>query len=473
MRTGLAAGALLVVAGAAAFGGYLAGRTDSGTRMDGSMAVPTPSAEGEREIAYWRAPMDPTEIYDAPGKSRMGMDLIPVYADEPEAGTTDGATVPYPAGTVVLIDAAITQNMGVRSEPVRATDFSRTIRTVGKVDYDEEALRVASTRISGWIERLHVDFVGQEVQAGQPLLEIYSPELVATQQEYLLALRNLERARGSSFATVREDAERIVASTRQRLEYWEVPVELIEALEQTGDVSKTVTLQAPASGVVIRKEAVEGAHVMAGADLFEIADLSSVWVHASFYDDELPWISDGQPVVMELSYLPGREFFGRVSYVYPYLRDKARDAHARIVFQNPDLALKPGMYVNIRIEGSVVDDAIVVPLEAVIRSGARTVAFVDHGGGRYEPREVELGEEGGENNAWVRVLSGLREGERVVTSAQFMLDSESRLQEAIRKLMQRRSATGAEYDASDADTDHENMSHDEQEPAPDHAQHDN
>lgn len=461
------------------------------------MGTTNESALGQREISYWRAPMDPTEIYDQPGKSRMGMDLVPVYADELEsARPTPGGDAT--AGNMVVIESAVSQNMGVRSEPVRVTDFTRTIRTVGKVDYDEEALRVASTRISGWIEELFVDFVGEEVAVGQPLLSIYSPELVSTQQEFLLALRNYERAAGSSVASAKEDAARLLASTRQRLEYWDIPDELIKSLEETREVRRTVTLRAPATGIVIRKEAVEGAHVAAGVDLFEIADLSSVWVHASFYDDELPWIKEGQPVEMELSYLPGRTFRGRVSYVYPYLRDKARDAHARIVFQNPDLALKPGMYVNIHIEGSPVAAAVVVPLEAVIRSGARTIAFVDHGDGRYEPREISIGEEGGDNNAYVRVLAGLSAGDRVVTSAQFMLDSESRLQEAIQKLLGRRaerhngmSMSGdgiaapqtmadsvathslmAARPMADSTANHDAENHSPNQEMPDHAQHD-
>lgn len=275
-------------------------------------------------------------------------------------------------------------------------------------------------------------------------MEIYSPELVATQQEYLLALENYRMLAESSVASVREDAEKLLASARTRLEYWDIPSSEIERLEQTGEVKKTTLLEAPATGIVVKRDAIEGAHIEAGMDLFEIADLRTVWVHASFYDNEAPWISEGQPVEMELSYLPGKTYTGQVSYIYPYLREKARDVHVRLIFSNPDLDLKPGMYANIRLQGKVIPDALVVPSEAVIRSGARALVFVAHGEGRFEPREIRIGEEGGPGNSLVRVLTGLSGDEEIVTSAQFMLDSESRLQEAIRKMLQERTQSGAQ-----------------------------
>jgi Cu(I)/Ag(I) efflux system membrane fusion protein/cobalt-zinc-cadmium efflux system membrane fusion protein len=382
----------------------------------------------DREILYWQAPMNPTEIYDSPGKSAMGMDLVPVYADE--AGKESGGTV--------SIDPATVQNMGVRSAPVERIDFTRSIRTVGEVEYDEEALYLVNTKISGWIEKLHVDYLGASVEKGDPLLEIYSPELVATQQDYLLALKNARNVAGANFVSVQEDADQVLRSTRKRLEYWDIPASEIERLEETGEVKKTVLLKAPASGIVVKKNAVEGDHIKAGDDLYQIADLSKVWVHASVYDNELPWIREGQSATMELSYLPGQKYEGRVSYIYPYLREKARDVHVRLIFDNPDLSLKPGMYVNVQLQGKTIPDALVIPSEAAIRSGERTVAFVVQGPGRFEPREIQIGVEGGPGGRYVRVLSGLLEGEEVVTSAQFMLDSESRLQEAIQKMLEER-----------------------------------
>ena len=383
------------------------------------------SPPDERQVLYWQAPMDPSEIYDQPGKSKMGMDLIPIYEDEDRMESS---------GTV-SIDPATVQNMGVRTGHAQRLDFTRTIRTVGEVQYDEEQLYQVNTKISGWIENLHVHFVGDEVQAGDPILEIYSPELVTTQQEYVLALKNSQLVAQSTVPSIREDAERLLASTRTRLEYWDIPASEIEHLAQTGEVKKTILLTAPATGIVVVRNAIEGAYVEAGEELFRIADLRTVWVHASFYDNEVPWINNGQRVEMELSYLPGKIYAGRVSYVYPYLRERARDVHVHLIFSNPDLDLKPGMYANVQLQGKVIPDAVVVPSEAVIRSGARAIVFVVRGEGRFEPREVLLGEEGGPDNNYIRILRGLQGNEEIVTSAQFMLDSESRLQEVIRKML--------------------------------------
>ena len=417
-------------------------------------AAPQEAAPGERTILYWQAPMDPTEIYDRSGKSKMGMDLVPVYEDEAGMGS----------GGAITINPATVQNMGVRSDGVERIDFSRIIRTVGEVQYDEENLYLVNAKLTGWIEKLYVNFIGDQVRKGDPLMEIYSPELVTTQEEYLLALKNARMAAQSSVPSVREDAEKLLDSARKRLEYWDIPAQEIERLEQTGEVKRAIRLEAPATGVVVQKHIIEGAYVKPGTDLLQIADLRTVWVHASFYDNEVPWISEGQPVEMELSYLPGKTYTGRVSYVYPYLREKARDVHVRLIFSNPDLDLKPGMYANVRLQGKVIPEALVVPSEAVIRSGERSIVFVVRGEGAFEPREIRIGEEGGPGNNYVRVLSGLLDGEEVVTSAQFMLDSESRLQEAIQKMLQERMEPGAppaqQPDAMpemdpDADTDHQ------------------
>ena len=491
MKRNLIFGILLVVVAIAAF--------MIGMSMQHEM-MPAISEEAEREIAYWRAPMDPTEIYDAPGQSKMGMDLVPVYVDEQDqaSGSTDSGAIPasrkvaywrapmdpteiYDApgqskvgmdlvpvyedeagaasGGMVSIDPAIVQNMGVRTEVVHRMDLSRAIRTVGEVQYDEERLYQVNAKISGWIEKLHVNFVGEEVRAGTPLMEIYSPELVTTQEEYLLAVKNHEMLSKSGSPSIRQDAERLLASARKRLEYWDVPASEIERLQATGVVSKTILLRAPANGVVIEKDAIEGAHIKAGADLFQIADLRSVWVHASFYDNEVPWINAGQPVEMELSYLPGKHYQGRVSYIYPYLREKARDVHVRLVFSNPDLDLKPGMYANVELQGRVLPEALVVPSQAVIRSGARTLAFVVRAPGQFEPREIRIGEEGGPDNRYYHVLSGLLEGEEVVTSAQFMLDSESRLQEAIQKMLQDKAGVARSAAEPQEEMDHSTMDH--------------
>ncbi len=404
----------------------------SGTAEAQQTAASNQKKKKERKILYWRAPMDPTEIYDRPGKSKMGMDLIPVYEDEAELGS----------GGVVKIDPAIVQQMGVRTTKVKRMDFHRVIRTVGYIEYNEEKLYTVSPKISGWIDRLYVDFTGQEVRVGQPLLEIYSPELVTTQEEYLLALNNKRALQNASFQSIKEGAESLLKAAYQRLKYWDIPESEIRRLEQTGEVRKTLQLQSPTNGVVIHKNAVEGSYVKEGMPLYQIADLSTVWVYASIYDYELPWLDLNNEATMELSYYPGKQYTGKIIYIYPYLEKKARVAKIRMEFPNPNYELKPGMYANVTVKGKIIPDALVIPSEAVIRSGVRDLVFVVREKGKFEPRQIKLGEEG--ENGLVRVISGLLPGEEVVTSAQFLLDSESRLQEAIQKLLKERMKKGAD-----------------------------
>ena len=258
--------------------------------------------QGERKIKYWRAPMDPTYISDEPGKSPMGMDLVPVYEDE----IAEGA---------ISIDPITVQNMGLRTALVGTGELIRTIRTVGHIDYDEKKLYIVNTKISGWIEKLHVNTTGEVVQKGQPLLEIYSPELVSTQEEYLSALKNYEELKDSPYEEARTGALELLNSTRKRLEYWDIDESQIEGLKRDREIKKTLTLYSPADGVVLHKNAIEGAHVKAGSDLFRIADFSTVWVLAHIYAYELPYIKLGQKAQMSLSYLPGERFEGKVTYI--------------------------------------------------------------------------------------------------------------------------------------------------------------
>jgi RND family efflux transporter MFP subunit len=431
-------GVLTVILVATAAGSYFVGKSSVSEKIGGSVAYMDPgpgkdlSSSGvtsedsaDRKILYWRAPMVPTEIYDKPGKSAMGMDLVPVYEDEAPSGRSGEVT----------ISPATVQNMGVRTAEVERTDFSRTIRTVGKIEYNEESFYSVNTKVSGWVESLYINFTGQTVTKGEPLLDIYSPELVSSQEEFLLARNNYERVKDSPSQSLRNDAMAVLRAAGDRLRFLDVPESTIERLESTGEVKRTVVLESPASGIVVSKTVVDGAFVEPGTNLYEIANLSPVWVHASVYDYEVPWIAEGQKAKMGLAYLPEKTYEGTVSYIYPYLRDQARDVHVRLVFENPQLDLKPGMYVNVELETRVMSDALVIPTEAVLRSGQRMIVFVDRGGGSYDPREIRIAEEGGPGNRFVRVLSGLNEGERVVTSAQFMLDSESRLQEVIAKML--------------------------------------
>jgi Cu(I)/Ag(I) efflux system membrane fusion protein len=378
---------------------------------------------GERKIKYWKSSMDPTYVSNKPGKDQMGMDLVPVYEDQVQEGA-------------ISVDPVTVQNMGIRTAMVEEKELTRTIRTVGNVDYDEELLYTVNSKISGWIEKLYVENTGDPVKKGQPLLEIYSPELVSTQQEYLTALKNFQQLKDSPYPEARKGAEELLKSTRQRLLYWDISEGQIDQLEKSGEVTKTMMLYSPANGVVTEKNVIEGTAVSAGSELYKIADLSTVWILAQIYEYELPYVKIEQMARVELSYFPGEAFSGKVSYIYPYLNQNTRDVKVRIELSNPELKLKPEMYADVTIASTLPGKSLVIPEEAVIHSGKREIVFVDAGGGKYSPREVVTGASG-EGNI-VEIKSGLMPDEMVVVSAQFMLDSESKTQEAIKKMLQSR-----------------------------------
>ncbi len=397
-------------------------------------------AKGERKIKYWVAPMNPTYIRDKPGKSPMGMDLVPVYEDEDEAAQNDA----HP--NAIRIDPAVVQNMGVRTATIERRDLTRSLRTIGHVTEDETRLTEINTKVGGWIEHLFVAETGQQVKKGDPLLTLYAPDLVTTQREYLLALDNLRKAKRSPFPEVVSGAKRLLASTRERLALWDINPAQIDRLARTGKVERTLTLYSPFDGVVLMRHVVEGAYAKPGQPLLKLADLSTVWVLADVYSQELPWVQPGTHADMTLTYHPGQVFHGRLDYIYPTLNPKTRVVQVRLIFKNPDLTLKPGMYSNVIMTPRVAAAVVVVPKEAVIHSGRRNLAFVELDDNRFEPRTLTLGPEGDDG---YQVLAGLIEGETVVSSAQFLLDSESQLKEAVNKLLavRKKRAAGAPADA--------------------------
>ncbi len=378
----------------------------------------------ERKVLYWRAPMDPNYISSKPGKSPMGMDLVPVYADEEES----------PSAHTIRIDPVTIQNMGIRTTVVVRGPLVKTIRTVGRIDYDEQLVTFIDTKFNGWIESLYVDETGQHVGKDERLFDVYSPELYAAQEEYLAAIRNLPLLEQSTFAPAREEAAKLVEAAVTKLKYMDVSNEQIEALRETGKVEKALTIHSPATGIVTEKMALEGMYVKPGMRLYTIADLSRVWVYVDVYEYQLPWVRVGQRATMMLPYVPGEEFVGKVVYIYPYLEERTRVIKVRLEFENPDLDLKPGMYANIRLESELQRSAILVPRESYIDSGTRQVVFVDRGNGKFTPRDIQVGVEA--ESGMVEVLYGLDEGEVVVTSGQFMLDAESKLKEAVAKMME-------------------------------------
>ena len=371
--------------------------------------------ETERKIAYWRAPMNPTEIYDKPGKSAMGMDLVPVYEDE------------LVGGVDVKVDPVTQQNMGLRTAIVKKGPLIHTLRIYGHITYDETRVAQISPKSSGWIEKIHIDFTGKFVEKGQPLFEIYSPELLTAQEEYMVTYRSLQRTSGIG-------NQELLASARRRLQYFDVAESEIQGIETSGQIKKTVTIRSPFSGIVTLKNAEEGSYVKAGTTIYRIADLTRVWVEAHIFEYELPWVSEGQAAEMTLPYLPGRVFSGKVFYVYPYLQPKTRDIVIRLEFENPELVLKPEMYADIHLKAIGKEEGLIIPSEAVIRSGERNVVFVTRDGNKFTPRDVTLGLSLDDHK--VQVLAGLAPGEAVVTSGQFLLDSESKLQEAVQKMLE-------------------------------------
>jgi len=375
----------------------------------------------ERKILYWRAPMDPTEIYEKPGKSKMGMDLVPVYEGDEAGG----------AGSIT-IDGSLQQNMNLRVAKVERRDISTVIRAYGKVTYAEDKEFSVNTKISGWIEKLYVNTAGQRVRKGQPLLEIYSPELVSTQEEYLLALKNHEKLSSSPSESVRNSAAKMLTLARDRLEYWDISETEIDNIKEMGKSRRTILLNSQMTGIVTHKAVFEGDKVGPGMDLFHIADLSKIWVEASVYESELPLIKVGQKAELELDHIMGEKLEGKVDFIYPYLDQKSRANNVRMVFDNKNLLLKPDMYATVRISGRATSDSLAIPSEAVIHSGKRNIVFVTTGDGKFEPREVRIGIES--DDGYIEIVSGLFDGEQVVVSGQFLLDSESQTREAIAKM---------------------------------------
>lgn len=382
-----------------------------------------PPSGSERKILFYRNPMDPSISSPVPAKDEMGMDYVPVYADEiapHEKQEVQGLAT-------VTIDEKGIRLAGVQVAEAVRREVSGDIRAVGIVKADETRVRHVHTKSSGWIDKLYVNTTGQLVETGQRLLKIYSPELLASQEEFLRARENALRFAGSSIAEVRKGGEDILKAARKRLELFDVPESLIREIEKTGRPQRTVTLLAPVSGFVTVKQVYEGQQVEPGMGLFTITDLSQVWVEADFYEFESHLVSIGQTGVISLSYDSKREITGRVSYIYPFLDPQSRTIRARFEIQNSDFSLKPEMYVNVLMK-VMMPESVVVPASAVMNTGLRQIVFVDIGGGRFEPREVKAGYRSG---GLVQVISGVEAGENVVVRANFLLDSESRLRAAI------------------------------------------
>jgi Cu(I)/Ag(I) efflux system membrane fusion protein len=397
--------------------------------------MPAASAKAGAAKVLYHCPMHPTYVSDRPGDCPIcGMKLVPVEQQKPQRHPTVGNAAksgPMVAGQAqIYLSPEKQQLIGLRTGVVERVPMTKVIRTVGQITADETRISRVYTKVGGWVDKLYVNFTGDLVRKGQPLLSIYSPELVATQEEYLLALRAQKRLRASPFEEVAEGGSTLLAATRRRLELWDVPDAEIRRVEQAGRPIKTITLYAPTTGYVMEKSVLEGQKVDSATPLMVVADLGVVWVQAEFYEEDAGVVQVGDAAILTVNSYPGHEWRGRIDYIYPSVDPTTRTLRARVRFANHGVMLKPGMYGNVLIQKPL-GSRLTVPEEAILDSGTRKIVFLDRGDGHFEPREVQVGQR---TDGRREILSGLEPGDRVVTSGNFLIDSESRLKSALQDM---------------------------------------
>jgi len=410
--------AVLILIVAAAIAGC---RSEKPETAGGPEQTPAATAP-KRKVLYWKSSMMPGFRSDKPGKDSMGMDLVPVYENEAPKG---------PPGTVAISPETI-QQIGVKTTVVKRETLRRDLRTIGRIDYDESLVTDVSPKIGGWVEQQYVNFPGQVVRKGQALGTIYSPELVATEEEYLNTLKYQGTLKNSPLEDATNGAQSLVSSVETRLRYWDISDAQIRTLRERGKITRTMVLHAPFTGIVVQKNVFQGGYVKPGESMYRVANIAKVWVYADVYEYEAPWLRLDQEASMTLSYDPGTVHQGRIIYIYPYLKQQTRTIEVRMEFSNgPHFELKPGMWANVNLKPEVAREALVVPVEAVIQTGKKNYVIVALGGGRFLPRQVELGAQAGND---YEVLAGLQAGDQIVDSAEFLINSESSLQSAFNKM---------------------------------------
>ena len=414
-------------------------------RQWGAVSTTGPSdAADERAILYWVAPMDPNFRRDEPGKSPMGMDLVPVYADE----------VDDQPG-VVKIDPTVVNNLGVRTAPAEFGSLSRIVETVGYVGYDEESLTHIHTRVDGWIEKLSVTSTGDAVTRGQVLFELYSPTLVNAQEEFLVALRSQNAA--------------LDRASRERLAALGMTAGEIQRLARDREVQQRIRVYAERDGVVAHLGVREGIFVTPATNVMSIAQLDRVWVLAEVFERQAAWVRAGQEAEVSLDYVPGDTWRGHVDYVYPELDPQTRALKVRLRLENESGALRPNMFARVTIYGEATDAMVHIPREALIRGGATDRVVLDLGGGRFRARPVAVGIESGDR---VAIRDGLSPGDRVVTSAQFLIDSESNIETSLRRMEGQIDHSGHDMGNEEPPMDHSGHDMGNEEPPTDHSGHD-
>ena len=372
---------------------------------------------GENKVAYWIAPMDPNEIYDAPGKSKMGMDLVPIYENE------------ISGGTIVKIDPVVQQNMNVKLTKIESKNLFSSIITNGIVTTDERNEYIISSRVAGWIENLYANFTGQKVTKGEKLFDVYSPGLLAAQKELLSSLRYDESVVNSNYAMLAKSGKELLSNSIKKLELLEMSKSDINELIETREVKEFTSVYSPADGIVLKKNIIEGEKIKTGEMLMHISNLSNLWVIADIYEHEISKVKLNSSVKLYPNSFPNKIIKGKVSFIDPTLDEKTKTVKVRIDVKNNDLLLKPSMLVRVEIEGRSLGEQPVISEEAIIRSGMKNIAVLALGEGKFKPVEIQLGNY---SNGQYQVLSGLQQGSKVVSSAQFLIDSESNLQSAIK-----------------------------------------
>ncbi len=390
---------------------------------------PTPPT-GERKIHHWRAPMDPSYVSDKPGKSPMGMDLVPVYEDE---APTEGG---------VRVSQSFLQNFAVRTMKVHRGSLPIEIRTVGTLAHNEEKVVSVNTKFEGWIEKAYFNNVGEYVNKGDVLFEIYSPQLVTTQREYLAAMDYVARLTGNeAYPDAIERAKSLLESARERLRYWDISTNQIKALEETKEANRTLRFISPASGSIVAKmsDSLEGMKLSPGMTILKLAHHATLWAEAEFFERDIRHVRAGQTVTVEVDAYPGRRWSGRILLFRPAVKPQTRTLTTLVEVANKDLKLRPQMFANITLRAGGVSNSVLVPDQAVLHSGERAVVVVAKAEGLFEPREVHLGIE---SNGMQEITYGLSSGETIVTSSQFLINSESNLNAAISQLLSERAGEG-------------------------------
>ncbi len=418
-QAGLLAAAVAVALGIG--GGYWWGtRTLSVRPVQEASNAATPATTGAkaaRKILYYRNPMGLPDTSSVPKKDAMGMDYVAVYdGDEPDT-----------ASNLIKISVDKVQKLGVRSEPAAMRSLDKVVKAVGRVEVDERRVFAVAPKFEGWVERLFVNATGQPVSKGQPLFEVYSPELVSAQREYAIATEAV-RALKDGGADPQASMQRLAEASLARLKNWDISEEQVRALAQSGEARRTLTFRSPVSGIVMEKKAVQGMRFMPGDSLYQVADLSSVWIVADVFEQDIALVKTGSQAKVSISAYPDQSFEGTITYVYPTLKPETRTVPVRLEIANHRQLLKPAMFAQVELSVGGKAKVLTVPISAVIDSGTRRIVLVQLAEGRFEPREVKLARR---TDSYVEVMEGVEEGEQVVVAANFLIDAESNLKAAI------------------------------------------